>query len=92
MFTLAFILISRTPDNFQQNGYDGNNQQYVNDATRMITEKADRPGDHENYSNDVQQISHNDDLIFEFNFYRRLKQYKTLPAEIIWQFRQIYAD
>jgi len=85
------LLISRTPNNLQQDGYDGNNQQYVNDTTCMITKKTDRPGDYENNSNDVQQISHNDDLKFLFNFTVRLNQYKTLPTEVFLQFHTIHA-
>jgi hypothetical protein len=77
------LLVSRTPNHFQQDGHDSNYQQYVNDTTRMISEKADRPGDHENNSNDVQQIAHNDDLKLKFNFTSRIKQFKTLPAEVL---------
>jgi hypothetical protein len=54
----SFFSVCRTPDHLQQNGYNGNYQKNVNDATGMISEEANSPGYHQNNSDNVKQISH----------------------------------
>jgi hypothetical protein len=53
------LLVGGSPDNFQQNDHNRNDKENVNNTARMITQKTDCPGNHENNSNDVQEITHN---------------------------------
>jgi hypothetical protein len=53
------LLVSGTPDNFQQNSHNRDDEENMNDTACMITQKTDGPGDHENNSDDVQEITHN---------------------------------
>ena len=49
---------SAAANNIDQYGNDSDNQECVNEAPGAITKIADKPSDHKDHSNDVQDISH----------------------------------
>jgi hypothetical protein len=47
----AIKKICLTPDDFKQKNYDGNNQQNMNDPSRMENKKSEHPSNNENHCN-----------------------------------------